>query len=110
MTTGNETDSGWSELMLTYLGWTDSILLLGVLVLGVIIKRPSLMVVSAVAWSLIITFLRNPYIIFAPAAAASWFLGHAIGSMIATTLVFVIADTIRKYRASRRESSGDPRS
>jgi hypothetical protein len=92
--------------MLTYLGWTDSILLIGVLVLGIVVKRPWMMALSAIAWSLVITFLRNPFVIFVP-AGAPWFLGHAIGSMIATMLVFVIADTIRKYRAGRRESSGD---
>jgi hypothetical protein len=106
MAAGSEAGSGWTELVLTGLGWTDPILLIGVLALGVVVKRPWMMILAAIAWSFIVAFIRNPALIFFPAGSA-WFLGHAIGAMTATTLVFVIADTVRKYRAGRRENGRD---
>jgi hypothetical protein len=102
MDSGGGEGHSWTEIVLTFLGWTDPMLLVGCLVIGCVLKRPWMMMLFAILLSAVVNFVRNPLVLL---FGWEWLLGHAIGAMICTTLVFVIADTARKYRAAHRGGS-----
>lgn len=94
-----------THLDLVGFGWDDPILLAGCVAVGVVVKRPWMVMPLAVVWSLILTALPHPFLI-ALTAGIEWILLRAIGAAIAASLVFLVAESARRFLGKRRSKRG----